>query len=195
MGAYSPAAVVPDAMWPEIRDGVFGRTLAELRKRGIVYRGVLYAGLMITARGPRVLEFNCRFGDPETQAILPRLDGDLLPALAACADGALRLEPLAWRPEACACVVMASGGYPGRYEKGKPINGIADAEALDNVVVFHAGTRREGGAVVTCGGRVLGVTALAGTPRAAARLAYRAVSRIRFDQAQYRTDIAARNGG
>jgi phosphoribosylamine--glycine ligase len=192
MGAYSPAPVVTDALWPVIRDQVFGRTLAELRKRGITYRGVLYAGLMIGPEGPKVLEFNCRFGDPETQAILPRIDGDLLPALEACADGALGPLQLRWRPEACTCVVMASGGYPDRYEKGMAIEGLAEAEALDNVVVFHAGTQRKDGKTVTAGGRVLGVTALGPSPQAAARQAYRAVARIRFDQAQYRTDIAAR---
>jgi len=195
MGAYSPAPVVTDALWPVIREQVFDRTLAELRRRGIVYRGVLYAGLMVTASGPRVLEFNCRFGDPETQAILPRIAGDILPALEACADGSLKPDMLTWRPEACACVVMASGGYPGEYRKGLPIEGLADAGAMEDVIVFHAGTTCRDGQIVTDGGRVLGVTALDKTPLLAARRAYRAVSRIAFAQAQYRTDIAARASG
>lgn len=195
MGAYSPAPVVTEELWPVIRAEVFDRTLAELKKRDIVYRGVLYAGVMVTDAGPKVLEFNCRFGDPETQAILPRIDGDLLPALMACASGGLREDMLSWRSEACTCVVMAAGGYPGPYEKGDTIEGLAQAEKLDDVVVFHAGTARSDGKVVTAGGRVLGVTALGDTPVAAAQQAYRAVSKIRFDQAQYRTDIAARAAG
>ena len=192
MGAYSPAPVVTDALWPVIREQVFDRTLAELRKRGIVYSGVLYAGLMMTADGPKVLEFNCRFGDPETQAILPRLSSDLAPALCACADGTLSEDLVTWRPEACVCVVMASGGYPGSYEKGKLIHGLDAADTFDNVVAFHAGTALDDGHVVTSGGRVLGVTALGDDLRGAVSQAYRAVSKIAFDQAQYRTDIAAK---
>jgi phosphoribosylamine--glycine ligase len=190
MGAYSPAPVIRDEMWPVIRSEVFERTLAELRKRGITYKGILYAGLMITSRGPRVLEFNCRFGDPETQAILPRIDGDLLPALQACVDGTLNASLLRWKPESCVCVVMASGGYPGPYQKGKQVLGLAAAAELEDVVVFHAGTTIAGdGAVVTSGGRVLGVTALGGNLSAAVKQAYRTVSKLEFDQAQYRTDI------
>jgi len=192
MGAYSPAPVITDALWPVIRAEVFERTLAELKKRGITYQGVLYAGLMIADGKPKVLEFNCRFGDPETQVILPRVAGDLLPALEACIDGTLSEELIAWKPEACVCVVMASGGYPGPYEKGKEIDGLEVAGAMDGVVVFHAGTRGEGGHVTTSGGRVLGVTALGDDMNAAVRLAYRAITKLRFDQAQYRTDIAAR---
>jgi phosphoribosylamine--glycine ligase len=192
MGAYSPAPVVTQDLWPVIREQVFERTLAELRRRGIVYTGVLYAGLMMTADGPKVLEFNCRFGDPETQAILPRLSGDLAPALCACADGTLSEDLVAWRPEACVCVVMASGGYPGAYGKGKAVRGLDAAAALAGVVVFHAGTGLAGERVVTSGGRVLGVTALGEDLRGAVRQVYRAVSKIAFDQAQYRTDIAAR---
>jgi phosphoribosylamine---glycine ligase len=192
MGAYSPAPVVTDALWPVIRDAVFGRTLAELRRRGITYRGVLYAGLMLTADGPRVLEFNCRFGDPETQAILPRLKSDLAPALLACTDGTLCENHVQWRDDACVCVVMAAGGYPGAYEKGREIRGLDAAAAEDGVAVFHAGTARRDGRVVTAGGRVLGVTALGDGLHEAVRRAYRAVSLITFDQAQYRTDIASR---
>ena len=192
MGAYSPAPVVRESDGPFIREEVFERTLRELRRRGIVYRGVLYAGLMMTERGPKVLEFNCRFGDPETQAILPRWKGDLAPALCACADGALRPEHVRWRDEACVCVVMAAGGYPGAYEKGRVITGLDEAGALPDTAVFHAGTRAKDGAVVSAGGRVLGVTALGRDIRAAAARAYEAVGKIRFEGAQFRRDIAAR---
>ena len=192
MGAYSPAPVVTDAHWPLIRERVLDPVLAELKRRGIVYKGVLYAGLMMTADGPKVLEFNCRFGDPETQAVLPRIAGDLLPALEACVDG--RLEPglIRWRDEACGCVVMASGGYPGAYAKGIPIAGLEAAGEAPDTVVFHAGTALQDGRVVTAGGRVLGVTALGADLRAAVDRAYAAVGAIRFDGAAYRHDIAAR---
>jgi len=192
MGAYSPAPVISDDLWPLIHEQVFDRTLAELRKRGIVYRGVLYAGLMIDRSVPRVLEFNCRFGDPETQAILPRLDCDLAPVLAACARGELTRDMITWRSEACACVVMASGGYPGPYAKGKPIDGLSEAAQLEDVVVFHAGTKCRDGRVITSGGRVLGVTALGADLKQAVGRAYEAVSRISFEAVHYRTDIARR---
>ncbi|MBN1558226.1 MAG: phosphoribosylamine--glycine ligase [Lentisphaerae bacterium] len=192
MGAYSPAPAAGEALWPVIREQVFDRTLAELKRRGIAYKGVLYAGLMLTADGPKVLEYNCRFGDPETQAILPRVAGGLVPALNACIDGTLDRTPLAWRDEACVCVVMASGGYPGRYRKGCVITGLNEADALEDVVVFHAGTRLQDGDTVTAGGRVLGVTALGAALEDAVRRAYYAISKITFDQAQYRTDIAAK---
>ena len=192
MGAYSPAPVVADSLWPVIREQVFERTLAELRKRGITYQGVLYAGLMIGKSGPKVLEFNCRFGDPETQAILPRIEGDLVPALLACANGTLRDDLIHWRPEPCVCIVMAAGGYPGPYEKGKVIEGLKEAGAMKDVAVFHAGTKLKEGAVVTSGGRVLGVTALGKDVKAAVGLAYQATVKIRFDKAHYRKDIAGR---
>jgi phosphoribosylamine--glycine ligase len=140
-----------------------------------------------------VLEYNCRFGDPETQAVLPRIDGDLLPALVACTEGTLSDALIKWQDNACVCVVMASGGYPGRYEKGKPISGLEAADAMQDVVVMHAGTAlAEDGGVVTAGGRVLGVTALGADLRAAVRRAYLAITCVSFDQAQYRTDIGAR---
>ena len=192
MGAYSPAPVITNELWPVIREQVFDRTLAELRKRRIVYKGVLYAGLMITSSGVGVLEFNCRFGDPETQAILPRIKSDLVPALEACVDGTLKDEMIGWRSEPCVCVVMASGGYPGCYEKGKVIKGLKKAAALKDVIVFHAGTKLVDGRVLTSGGRVLGVTALGKDLKAAVKQAYLAVSKIEFDGAQYRTDIAAK---
>lgn len=192
MGAYSPAPIVTDALWPIIREQVFERTLAELRKRGIVYKGVLYAGLMIGKSGPKVLEFNCRFGDPETQVILPRLATDLAAALMACADGKLTAEHVKWRPEPCVCVVMASGGYPNAYQKGKVITGLAEAGRLPEVVVFHAGTKTTKDGVTTAGGRVLGVTSWGKSLKEAVTQAYRAVDTIKFDGAHARRDIAAR---
>ncbi len=192
MGAYSPAPVVSERWKPVIEREVFGRTLTELKRRRIVYRGVLYAGLMMTAEGPKVLEFNCRFGDPETQAILPRLASDLLPALQACAEGTLRPEMLRWRPEACVTVVMAAVGYPGAYEKGRVISGLDQAAGRPGTVVFHAGTHMEGGRTVTAGGRVLNVTATGVSLEEAARRAYEAVADIRFEGAMWRRDIAAR---
>ncbi|MBP7275899.1 MAG: phosphoribosylamine--glycine ligase [Kiritimatiellae bacterium] len=193
MGAYSPAPVAPDAQLDELRRTVFEPVVAELRNRGIRYQGVLYAGLMMTAQGPKVLEFNCRFGDPETQAILPRWDGDLLPALIACADGTLTPSLVRWKPDASLCVVLAAGGYPGAYRKGDVIAGLADAQALPEVRIFHAGTASGAdGSVHTSGGRVLGVCATGGDIAAARRRAYAAVERISFDGMQYRRDIAAR---
>ena len=192
MGAYSPAPVVTDDLWPVIREQVFERTLGEMKKRGIVYKGVLYAGLMIGKDGPKVLEFNCRFGDPETQAILPRIAGDLGPALEACVDGTLTGDALSWRDDACVCVVMVSGGYPGEYKKGKVIEGLESVDDLKDIVVFHAGTKMDDGRAVTSGGRVLGVTGLGSDIEAAIKRAYRAMVGIAFDQMQYRTDIGAK---
>lgn len=193
MGAYSPAPIVPEADYDGIRKLVFEPTLAELRRRGIPFRGVLYAGLMMTAAGPQVLEFNCRFGDPETQAILPRWDGDILPALTACANGRLQPEQVRWKPDACVCVVMTAAGYPGSYRKGDVIHGLDEAGRQPGAYVFHAGTaQRADGPVVTQGGRVLGVTALGPTIAAAQQRAYAAAAKIRFEGAHYRRDIAAR---
>jgi phosphoribosylamine---glycine ligase len=192
MGAYSPTPVVNAAVSGQI-DEIFSRTLKGLQAEGIEYRGVLYAGLMLTKDGPKVLEFNCRFGDPETQAVLPRADFDLVSAAQATADGHLDKLELKWKREAAVCVVMASGGYPGRFEHGKPIEGLQEASKLANVTVFHAGTKRDAkGQIVTDGGRVLGVTALGENLAEAARRAYDAVSRIHFEGAHYRRDIAAR---
>jgi len=192
MGAYSPAPVMTDEMLAVARDKVFGRTIAELKRRNIAYKGVLYAGLMITNDGPKVLEFNCRFGDPETQAVLPRMKTDLLPALNACVDGNLSEDMVAWHPGSCVCVVMASGGYPGSYEKGKIIEGLGEAGKRDGITLFHAGTKLKDGDIVTSGGRVLGVTAVKPDLQTAVKHVYRAIAEIKFDQAQYRTDIAAR---
>ncbi len=192
MGAYSPAPVVNAQLWPLIREQVFDRTLAELRKRGIVFKGILYAGIMLTRNGPKVLEFNTRFGDPETEAILPRWDGDMLPALHACVDGTLSESHVKWKPEACACIVMAAGGYPGTYQQGLVIEGLADAARQPGVVVFHSGTRVQGADVVTAGGRVLAVAGSGPTLRDAVDRAYAGARAIRFDGAHYRKDIAWR---
>ncbi len=192
MGAYSPAPVVTDAWWPVIRAEVFEKTLAALRRRGLTYRGVLYAGLMITPKGLRVLEFNCRFGDPECQAVLARWEGDLRPALEACATGNLKPDMIRWKPDPSVCVVMAAGGYPGPYATGTPIHGLAEANALPGVVAFHAGTRIEGDTTVTAGGRVLGITATGHDLETAISRAYAAVDTIRFNGAHARRDIGWR---
>ena len=192
MGTYSPTPVVT-AELDGVLDEIFTRTLAGLRAEGIEYRGVLYAGLMLTPAGVKLLEYNCRFGDPETQVVVPRMDFDLLDVLEACADGRLDQLTLRWKPAAAVCVVMAAPGYPGQYPQGLPIDGLKDAAALANVCVFHAGTKRDAaGRVVTDGGRVLGVTALGADLPAAVTRAYDAVGRIHFDGAQYRRDIAHR---
>jgi len=192
MGAYSPTPVLDKKLDAQVAD-IFQRTLAGLQAEGIEYRGVLYAGLMITERGPQVLEFNCRFGDPETQVVLPRLESDLVDAVEPTIDGSLDRLKLAWRSDAAVCVVMAAGGYPGPYDRGQPIAGLKQAANSDKVCVFHAGTRRsDDGRTVTDGGRVLGVTGLGNTIENAARRAYEAVEQIHFDGAHFRRDIAAR---
>ena len=160
-----------------------------LRENGVTFRGLLFPGLMITPDGFRVLEFNCRFGDPETQVILPRLKSDLLPLLEATIDGRLDQAVIEWDARPAVTVVMASGGYPGKYETGRPISGLESA-ASEGVQIFHAGTRRENGAVVTSGGRVLAVTALSETVAAARARAYETVSKIKFEGCHYRRDIA-----
>ena len=192
MGAYSPAPVVTAEVEAFARDRIFRPVVDELARRGIVYRGVLYAGLMIGPAGINVLEFNCRFGDPETEAILPRIGGDFAELLLSCAEGRLDPSSLVIDPRACATVVMAAPGYPGHYPKGLPITGLDEAGAMDGIVVFHAGTAEKDGAVVTSGGRVLSVTALGATLREAVDAAYAGVRRIHFDGAHFRTDIARR---
>lgn len=192
MGAYSPAPVVTEDMWPAIKEQVFERTLTELRRRGITFKGVLYAGLMMTEKGHKVLEFNVRFGDPETQVILPRMAGDIIPAFEACIDGTLTDEMVRWKDEQCVTIVMAAGGYPGTYQKGAAISGLAEAGAMEGVTVFQAGTTLAGGQVVSDGGRVLGVTAVGGSLRAAVDRAYAAVDVIRFKGGWCRRDIAHR---
>lgn len=190
MGAYSPAPVVTEDMMDKITREILVPVVDGMNRNGTPYRGVLYAGLMITSAGPRVLEFNVRFGDPETQPILMRLKSDLLEVCLAVCDGKLDQVTLRWDQRPAICVVMASGGYPGAYEKGKKITGLHEAEQLGNVVVFHAGTKKQNGDIVTNGGRVLGVTALGEGIAQAKERAYRAVDRIKFEGAYYRRDIA-----
>jgi len=192
MGAYSPAPIVTPALQLIIRHRILTPILRTLRARGITYKGILYAGLMIGPKGPQVLEFNCRFGDPETEAVLPRLVGDLIPLLDACIDGTLNESMVQVRPDACVTVVMASGGYPGDYHKHIPIEGLEQAAAVPNTCVFHAGTTLRNNEVVTSGGRVLAVTALGKDIQSAAQHAYQGVSAIHFQGAQWRTDIARR---
>ena len=189
MGAYSPAPVVTDAMWKIIDEKVLQPFLKGVQKDGLNFRGIIYAGLMITKDGPKILEFNVRFGDPETQAILMRLDSDLVEALCAVADGRLADVELRWSAKPAVCVVMASAGYPGSYEKGKVISGLDEAEAT-GAVVFHAGTKLKDGKIVTSGGRVLGVTALGVDVADAVKNAYKAVAKISWEGVQYRKDIA-----
>ncbi|MDA3798826.1 MAG: phosphoribosylamine--glycine ligase [Kiritimatiellae bacterium] len=192
MGAYSPAPIVTDDLWPIIKKDVFQKTLDELKKRGITYKGVLYAGLMIEKKVPFVLEFNCRFGDPETQVVLPRIEGDLLPAFMACAEGnKLTDDILKWKDEHAVCVVMASGGYPGSYQKGKVIEGIEQAEN-EKSIVFQAGTKNINEQIVTNGGRVLVVSSLGKDLPDAIKNAYSSIKNINFDGAFYRKDIGAK---
>jgi phosphoribosylamine--glycine ligase len=191
MGAYSPAPVVTDQLWQEISRQVLDPFLAGCQADGLDYRGVIYAGIMVTPDGLRVLEFNVRFGDPETQAVLARLGSDLCDAMLAVIDRRLDTLQLTWSPEPAVCVVMAAGGYPGNYRKGDVIHGIADAEAT-GALVFHAGTAQHNGEVVTAGGRVLGVTARGEDIGKAVSNAYRAVECISWEGVQYRRDIAHR---
>jgi phosphoribosylamine--glycine ligase len=190
MGAYSPAPVLTPELEQQVREQVMEPFVRGLELDGIEFKGLIYPGLMVTDEGLKVLEFNCRFGDPETQAFMPRLKSDLVDVMEAVIDGRLADCPLEWSEEAAVCVVMASGGYPGDYEKGKEITGV-EAAATD-ATVFHAGTRLTDGRLVTSGGRVFGVTALGTDVRAARDKAYAAVEKIDFDGAHYRRDIAAK---
>jgi phosphoribosylamine--glycine ligase len=192
MGAYSPAPVMtPDLEARAMRE-IVEPTLAAMAARGTPYRGVLYAGLMITAEGPQLIEYNCRFGDPETQVLMPRLASDLVEALVAACDGRLDTCEIRWREEAALTVVMAARGYPGPVEKGSGIGGIEAAEALPGVTVFHAGTALVDGALVASGGRVLNVTALGADVAQARERAYAAVERIDWPEGFCRRDIGWR---
>ena len=191
MGAYSPAPVVTPELWQTIHEQVLTPFLKGVQQDKLDFRGIIYAGLMITDKGPKILEFNVRFGDPETQAILTRLKSDLLEALLAVSEGRLSEVTLKWYDEPSVCVVLASNGYPGHYEKGKPISGLDEAEKT-GAVVFHAGTKLSDGRIVTNGGRVLGVTARGKDIADAVQRAYQAVACISWDGMQYRRDIAHR---
>jgi phosphoribosylamine--glycine ligase len=190
MGAYCPAPVVTEKLLDQVTREIFVPIVDGMNRNGTPYKGVLYAGIMVTAGGPRVLEFNVRFGDPETQPILMRLKSDLLEVMLAVCDGKLDEVTLVWDPRPSVCVVMASKGYPDEYEKGKEITGIEQAEELGDVIVFHAGTAIKDGKLVTNGGRVLGVTAMGQSVAEAKNLAYKAVDKIKFEGAYFRHDIA-----
>ncbi len=192
MGAYSPAPVVTEAIHQQVMERVMVPAVKGMAAEGRRYKGVLYAGLMIKAGEAKVLEFNARFGDPEAQPLLIRMASDLVPILEAAAEGRLQGHTIEWKAEPSVCVVMASGGYPGPYERGYPIAGLREAAEEPGVVVFHAGTGRANGQVVTSGGRVLGVTALGRDIREAISRAYRAVKKIHWKGAHYRTDIGRR---
>ncbi|MFA6110655.1 MAG: phosphoribosylamine--glycine ligase [Candidatus Latescibacterota bacterium] len=192
MGAYAPAPVMSPSLVRQAEDEIIRPVLAEMRRRGSPFQGVLYAGLMIGPMGPRVVEFNCRFGDPEAQVILPLLETDLVDLLEAACDGRLGQVAVRNAAGAAVCVVMASGGYPGSYQTGKEIRGLEELEDAADVVVFHAGTAQRDGRLVTAGGRVLGVTAVGGSIAAAVQRAYAAVARLDFEQAHFRHDIAHR---
>ena len=187
MGAYSPAPIYTDDIHAFVVEHVLQPTVDAMAAEGRPFAGVLYAGLMLTADGPKVLEFNARFGDPETQAILPRLETDLVDIMLAVVEKRLEQQPIQWSADACVCVVMASGGYPESSEKGVPIQGLA--EAGQKALVFHAGTARKEETIVTNGGRILGISALGEDIAAAIDKAYQAVHEIQFNHMQYRTDI------
>ena len=191
MGTYAPTPVMTPEMTERAVEEILKPTIAAMAKEGRPYTGCLYLGLMITSEGPKVVEFNARFGDPETQVVLPLLDGDLVEIMCACADGTLADVPIHWKDGAAVCVVLAAGGYPASYEKGHEITGIADAEAM-GALVFHAGTAKKDDVLVTNGGRVLGVVGMGADIASAVKAAYNAVDRISFQDAYHRKDIAHR---
>jgi phosphoribosylamine--glycine ligase len=196
MGAYSPAPIVSRELFKEILDKIIYRIIDGLAREGIDYKGALYAGIMITKDGPKVLEFNVRFGDPENQAIMPRLKSDLVEVMLATTEQRLsRFKSLNWDNRACVCVVCASGGYPGNYEKGKEIFGLDEVAKMKDIIVFHAGTRRhkdtdtQRDKIVTSGGRVLGVTGLGKDINEAIDKTYQGVQKLHFQGMHYRRDI------
>jgi phosphoribosylamine--glycine ligase len=192
MGAYSPAPVVTDEIFNFATDKIAYPLIKTMAEKGITFKGIIYAGLMITKDGPKVLEFNARFGDPETQPVLSRLKSDIVPVFLACVDQTLDKVEIEWNENPTVCVVMASGGYPKSYKKGYAIEGIADADDLDGVKVFHAGTETVDGKTVNTGGRVLGVTACGDGLEETIKLAYEAVKKISWTDVHYRTDIGAK---
>ncbi len=191
MGAYSPAPVYTEALSAEVNKTIIEPTIAAMAAEGTPFTGILYTGLMLTEKGPRVLEYNVRFGDPETQPIMVRMKSDIVSLFQACVDGKLDEATLEWHDEAAVCVIMASGGYPASSEKGVPIHGLDDI-AAEEAIVFHSGTAEKDGEIVTNGGRVLGVTAKDATIKGAIDKAYAAVEKINFDHMQFRRDIGAR---
>ncbi len=193
MGAYSPAKIMPAEMCDRVMNEIITPTIMAMAARGMPYRGVLYAGLMIGAAGPKLIEYNVRFGDPEAQVLMMRLQSDLLPVLMAACNGTLHEAHLSWHAETALTVVMAARGYPGDYQKGSAIRGVEEAGQIDGVAVFHAGTKRENGRLIAAGGRVLSVTALGKTVREAQDRAYEAVRRIDWPDGFYRRDIGWRD--
>lgn len=192
MGAYAPTIIVDDRMMRRIYDEILEPTVAGLAKEGRTFRGILYAGLMITDRGPKVMEFNCRFGDPETQVILPILRSDLAEIFLSMVDGELSLQEVEWNDNFAVCVVLASAGYPGKYERDKEISGLNRAKQMEDVLIFQAGTKKLGGRTFTNGGRVLGVTTTDKRMEKTIQKAYSAVDKIEFEGMQYRKDIGQR---
>ena len=192
MGAYSPAPMVDAAMHERIMSEIINPIVAGMAAEGAPYKGILYAGLMLTADGPSVIEFNCRLGDPEAQVLLPRLQSDLIPAMFAARDGMLDQFDLRWYDDAAVCVVMASNGYPGDYKKGSEIKGLENLSGITDVIAFHAGTSADDGRVLAQGGRVLGITGLGGSIREATARAYSAIEQIDWPGGFCRRDIAAR---
>jgi phosphoribosylamine--glycine ligase len=192
MGAYSPAPIFTNILRQKVRDKIMLPLVRAMKSEGRPYKGILYAGLMLTKYGPKTLEFNARFGDPETQPLLVRMESDIVPLFEACIDGTLDQHELQWKSEPSVCVVMAAKGYPGSYEKGKEISGLDEAGALPDVVVFHAGTKAEEDKVLTSGGRVLGVTATGPDTPSAIKKAYEAVAKIQWDGIHFRKDIGHR---
>jgi len=190
MGCYSPNDVYTPEIEQQYKEKVMFPTLEALKEEGIDYRGVLYFGLMVTGNGIKVLEFNCRFGDPETQVILPRLESDLVEIMTAVAEGKLKEKQIKWKDEAAVCVILASGGYPGSYQKGRAIKGLEGIPDGEEVYIFHAGTRLDEGTYYTNGGRVLGITAIGKEKTEARKKVYKAVENIGFEGVQYRSDIA-----
>ena len=192
MGAYSPAPVFTEVMQQKVRDKIMLPMVRAMKQEGRPYKGILYAGLMLTKTGPQILEFNARFGDPETQPLLVRMDSDIIPIFEACIDGTLDQCQLNWKNKSSVCVVMAAAGYPNSYEKGKLISGLKNANSIPEVVVFHAGTKKKDGKIVTNGGRVLGVTATGENTSSAIERAYEAVNQITWEGIHYRKDIGYR---
>ncbi len=192
MGAYSPAPIFTDLLRQKVSDKIILPLIRAMNSEGRPYKGILYAGLMLTKNGPKILEFNARFGDPETQPLLVRMESDIVPLFESCIDGTLDQFELYWKPEPSICVVMAAKGYPGSYKKGKEILGLNEAAALPDVVVFHAGTKVEADKVLSNGGRVLGVTATGSDISSASKKVYDAVAKIKWDGIHYRKDIGHR---
>ncbi len=192
MGSYSPAPVITEVLHHQVIDTIVRPTIEGMQAEGRTYKGVLYVGLMITDQGPKVVEYNCRLGDPEAQVLLPRIESDMVPILQSCIDGTLGKTEVKLSPEPSVCVVMASGGYPKNYEKGKKITGLESFKDMGHTTIFHAGTSNQNGELITDGGRVLGVTSIGDNIQLAIDRAYQGVGKIHFSQAHYRTDIARR---